>query len=175
MHINVEFKARCEDAERIRSLLAERGADYKGKDHQVDVYFNVPMGRLKLRKGVIENSLIAYEREDYAGAKQSRVRLFQTEPESSLEDILTTTLGVKIVVDKERHIYFIDNVKFHVDNVAGLGNFVEVEAIDKQGTIGRERLQEQCDYYRTLLGVRDEDLLAESYSDLLLKKQENKK
>lgn len=168
MHLNVEFKARCEHPERVKNILREARADYKGRDHQVDVYFNVPHGRLKLRKGTIENNLIGYLREDYAGAKESKVGLFATESGSSLEAILTKALGVKVVVDKQRDIYFIKNVKFHVDEVAELGSFIEVEAIDANGTVGRDVLQRQCDHYRGLLGVRDSDVIAVSYSDMLL-------
>ena len=168
MHINVEFKAHCENPDRVRDLLAKEGADYKGRDHQVDVYFNVFNGRLKLRKGNIENSLIAYQRDDISGSKQSDVHLLKIESDTQLEEILTTTLGVKVIIDKQRDIYFIGNVKFHVDNVKGLGSFVEVEAIDLEGNIGREKLQQQCDHYRAMLGIRDEDLIAKSYSDLLL-------
>ena len=170
MHINVEFKAHCNHPDEIRRILQEEGADYKGRDHQIDVYFNVPNGRLKLRKGDIENSLIAYEREDYAGAKQSNVYLVRVEPESNLEQALTTTLGVKVVVDKQRDIYFIGNVKFHIDEVKELGPFMEVEAIDSEGTIGRENLQEQCDHYKNLFRIRDDDMISQSYSDLLLQK-----
>ncbi len=168
MHLNVEFKARCPDLERVKAILQREGAEYKGRDPQVDVYFNVPHGRLKLRKGTIENSLIGYLRGDYAGAKESKVGLFTTVPGSPLEAILTNALGVKVTVTKERDIYFIDNVKFHVDQVAELGSFIEVEAIDSDGTIGRERLQQQCARYRALLGVKDSDLIAVSYSDMLL-------
>jgi predicted adenylyl cyclase CyaB len=166
-HINVEFKARCTNPQAVRDILISKGAVYKGKDHQVDVYFKVPHGRLKLRKGIIENNLIAYEREDYAGAKESKVILVKSEQPDYLEEALAKTLGVKVVVDKKRDIYFIDNVKFHVDDVQALGSFIEVEALDQNGTIGRDKLQEQCDYYKALLGVQDADIIAVSYSDML--------
>ena len=168
MHLNVEFKAHCFNPDEVREILQRAGAEYKGKDHQIDVYFNVLHGRLKLRKGDIENNLIGYEREDHAGAKQSKVHLLRTEPGTPLEDILTTTLGVKVVVNKRRDIYFIGNVKFQVDEVQRLGSFVEVEAIDLNGDLGKDRLQQQCDMYQKMLGIRDEDLIAKSYSDLLL-------
>jgi adenylate cyclase, class 2 len=168
MHINIEFKALYENPDKVREILTSQGADYKGRDHQIDVYFNVPNGRLKLRKGDIENSLIGYQRKDIAGSKQSNVHLFKTEPNTQLEEILTTTLGIKIVVEKQRDIYFIGNVKFHIDEVKGLGSFVEVEAIDLEGNIGRERLREQCNRYKAIFGIKDEDLIAKSYSDLLL-------
>jgi len=85
-----------------------------------------------------------------------------------LKSILTKALGVKAVVDKERKIYFIDNVKFHFDTVKQLGTFVEVEAIDKDGSIGKGRLQEQCDLYAALLKIDKVDLMAVSYSDMIM-------
>jgi adenylate cyclase, class 2 len=168
MHLNIEFKARCKNPERVRELLKREGADYKGRDSQTDVYFNVSNGRLKLRKGNIENNLIGYSRKNLVGPKQSEVHLFKTEPNTSLEEVLTSALGVKVIVNKKRDIYFIENVKFHIDEVQGLGSFVEVEAIDLDGRTGKEKLQQQCDKYKKMLEVEDEDLLAKSYSDLLL-------
>ncbi|HFD33211.1 MAG TPA: CYTH domain-containing protein, partial [Gammaproteobacteria bacterium] len=53
---------------------------------------------------------------------------------------LTAALGIFKIVDKQRRIYFIGNVKFHIDEVKGLGSFVEIEAIDEDGNIGLEKL-----------------------------------
>ncbi len=167
-HINIEIKARCEDLERVRAILESQGADFRGIDHQVDTYFRVPNGRLKLREGNIEQFLIHYEREDEQGPRQSNVTLFPVPPDSSLKDVLIKSLDILVVVDKQRGIYFIDNVKFHIDKVEQLGSFVEIEAIDMTGKIGRKRLMEQCQHYLKLLGVNETDLLAQSYSDLLL-------
>lgn len=64
----------------------------------------------------------------------------------------------------------IDNVKFHIDQVAGLGGFVEIEAIDTQGTIGVKRLRAQCEHYINLFAINETDLVTCSYSDLLLAK-----
>jgi adenylate cyclase class 2 len=140
-----------------------------GEDHQTDTYFNVPTGRLKLREGNIENTLIQYHRTNVAGAKQSDVLLYHHEPNPDLKAVLTKSLGVKVVVAKRRKIYFIDNVKFHFDTVGSLGTFVEVEAIDTDGSIGLEKLKEQCAVYAELFGISPEDYVAESYSDMLLK------
>lgn len=168
-HLNIEFKARCARPCRIRSYLLSHGADFRGEDRQIDTYFNVPHGRLKLREGTIENTLIHYDRTNQEGPKASHVTLFQTKPPSTLKDILTKALGVRVVVDKTREIYFVENVKFHIDQVSGLGSFVEVEAIDLDGTIGRDRLQAQCDHYLSELGISPQDLISQSYSDLLLR------
>ena len=170
MHINYEFKARCSNIEKLESKLKELNPLFVGTDHQIDTYFNVANGRLKLREGNIENSLIHYNRTNTAGAKQSDVSLYQHHPDKKLKDVLTKALGVKVVVDKKRRIYFIDNVKFHFDEVDELGSFVEVEAIDKEGSIGIEKLKEQCNYYIQLFDITSDQFIAESYSDLLEKK-----
>lgn len=134
-HLNIEIKARSHQHANIQQLLEARHADFKGVDHQIDTYFNVQFGRLKLREGTIENHLIHYQRDNQAGPKQSNVTLFSSDPASTLKEILTKALGILVVVDKQRAIYFVDNVKFHLDVVAGLGTFVEIEAIDSDGSI----------------------------------------
>ena len=169
--LNVEIKARCKDQDAVRRYLQEHGADFKGTDHQIDTYFKVPNGRLKLREGNIENQLIHYQRSNQAGPKESQVTMVDAEPGSKLKDVLEKAVGVLVVVDKMREISFIDNVKFHVDVVEGLGTFMEIEAIDKDGGIGKDKLYEQCKKYLADLGIKDEDLLEGSYSDLLLAKK----
>jgi adenylate cyclase class 2 len=169
-HINIEIKAKSANQDEIRRILKLHKADFKGIDHQIDTYFNVPFGRLKLREGNIENYLIQYDREDKNGPKQSNAVLYKTSPNPALKDILTKALGILAVVDKQREIYFIDNVKFHIDNVKGLGTFIEIEAIDKNPSIGREKLSEQCNFYMALFKISQRDLISVSYSDLLLKK-----
>lgn len=168
--LNIELKARCSTPDRIRKLLEEREADFKGTDHQVDTYFNVPEGRLKLREGTIENNLIFYQRANKAAGKKSNIELVAFKDTGGIKSLLTSALGVKVVVDKTREIYFIDNVKFHIDEVNELGSFVEIEAIDKNRNIGELTLRQQCKFYRKLFDIREEDLVAESYSDLLLDK-----
>ena len=139
--LNIEFKATTNDLAAMETLLQQHNPLFMGEDHQIDTYFNTVTGRLKLREGNIENALIHYEREDFAGAKSSHVLLYQHEPDKTLKEILVKTMGIKAVVDKHRKIYFINNVKFHFDTVQGLGTFVEVEAIDKNGNIGKEKLR----------------------------------
>ena len=168
MHLNVEIKAKCSNPQRIRNFLESQGAEYKGLDHQIDTYFVVQNGRLKLREGNIENSLIFYERSNQEGPKDSKVVLYSTLSGSNLKEALLGACGSLVVVDKKRHIYFIDNVKFHVDFVERLGNYCEIEAIDKTGDMGKEKLLRQCQDYMKLLNIEKSDLVSCSYSDLLI-------
>lgn len=166
--LNVEIKAKSDKPSKIRELLYSKKAIRRGTDHQIDTYFKVKHGRLKLREGNIENNLIHYIRENKEGPKQSKITLFKSEPDSTLKDILSNAIGILCVVDKMREIYFIDNVKFHIDTVKDLGTFVEIEAIDKDGTIGEIELLNQCEFYLELFGIPKENLVSVSYSDLIL-------
>lgn len=62
------------------------------------------------------------------------------------------------------------NIKFHIDEVDRLGSFIEVEAIDSEGKIGKLELQKQCDYYKNLFEIKEEDMISQSYSDMLIHK-----
>jgi len=170
MPVNFEFKARCNDLPAAEAALMQLHPRFAGEDQQTDTYFNVHHGRLKLREGTIENALIHYNRTNAAQAKQSDVLLYQHRPDASLKNVLTAALGIKAVVNKTRKIFFVDNVKVHFDQVEHLGTFLEVEAIDLDNSMGLETLKEQCRQFAALLGVHQQDMLPESYSDMLLEK-----
>ncbi len=167
--INIEIKAKSNNQKEIRNILKSKNAVFKGIDHQTDTYFKVNSGRLKLREGKIENHLIYYQRADTKGPTQSDVILYKSNPDSSLKEILIKSLGVLVVVEKKREIYFINNVKFHIDTVGSLGSFVEIEAIDDSGVRSKDELLDQCRFYLDLFKISKTDLIPDSYSDLILK------
>ena len=169
-HLNIEFKAKTNDIKGLENKLLSLSPLYIGEDNQKDSYYNVSVGRLKLREGIIENALIWYNREDIGGAKQSDILLYKHSPDEALKKILLKLHGIKIIVDKTRKIYFINNVKFHFDNVKGLGTFIEVEAIDELGKIGVDKLKEQCNFYIDFFKIATDDFMKKSYSDMLMEK-----
>ena len=166
--INVEIKARCRDQEHIRNILQSRNADFRGEDRQIDTYFASPSGRLKLREGEIENNLIFYERPDEEGPKTSRCILYATGKDPVLKEILERSMGIRVVVDKLREIYFLDNIKVHLDRVEGLGNYVEIEAQSEEGGLAEDYLRRQCERLMEDFGIKKSDLLSDSYLDLLM-------
>jgi len=168
--LNFEFKAKTIELEKLEKKLLELNPIFIGEDIQIDTYFNVANGRLKLREGNIENSLIWYLREDTTGAKRSDVLLYKHDPDKALKDILIKLHGIKVIVEKKRRIYFIDNVKFHFDTIPQLGTFIEVEAIDKDGSLGIDKLQQQANKYAAFFNIKPLDYIALSYSDIILKK-----
>ncbi len=165
---NIEIKAKCSDLSKIRAILKNESALYKGLDHQIDTYFNSKIGRLKLREGNIESKLIFYNRlEDNKGSKESEIILFRN-INCDLKEILIKSNGVNVIVDKKREIYFINNIKFHLDIVKDLGTFLEIECI-KKNNLTKEDLTKQLEEYKLKFEIKEDDLISESYSDLLLK------
>lgn len=165
---NFEFKAKIHEIESYENKLLAVHPVFKGTDKQIDTYFNVPQGRLKLREGNIENALINYDRADVAGSKLSNILLYKHAPSTVLKNILIRQLGVKIVVNKKRKIYFLGNIKFHFDRVEHLGTFLEVEAIDSQDAFTAQELKKQCNYYLDFFELTADSLIDKSYSDLLI-------
>ena len=167
-HLNFEFKARLNNEQQVRAALKRLDARFIGTDHQVDTYFRVPSGRLKVREGRLENALIFYQRSNLRRARQAAVEMMLLPRRNSLRAILARSLGTLAVVDKRREIYFVKNVKIHLDRVRRLGKFLEVEAISRVGDV--KKIRSQARQFQKLFGISSKDIVAESYSDLILAK-----
>lgn len=174
-HLNIELKARTDRQAQIRAWLIGQDADFRGTDFQTDTYFKVPNGRLKLRSGNVENNLIHYQRSDQPEARASEVALAPVADGPALKNALARALGILVEVRKKREIYFMDNVKIHLDELDGLGHFVEIEAIAQKPEHSRAYLLEQCQHYSAVFQITPADIQAESYSDMLLRKAGNSK
>jgi adenylate cyclase, class 2 len=170
--LNIEFKAQANNIAALEEKLQTINPIFIGEDNQKDTYYAVIIGRLKLREGNIENALIWYDRQNIAGTKQSDILLYKHSPDNALKEILVKLHGIKVIVDKKRRIYFVDNVKIHFDRVERLGTFIEVEAIDIDGTIGIDKLKEQCHFFTTFFDIKKEHFMEKSYSDMLLESEE---
>lgn len=168
---NIEIKARIGDFSNIRSVLADERAVCKDKDHQCDTYFSVPSGRLKIRAGSIENCIVWYERPDISGPKHCSYQIIPfergDEKLAEIRELLEKSLGVTVQVVKEREIYFIGNVKIHLDTVAELGHFIEIEAIG-EASLTDDDLLCQCNHLLRRFDIHPESLVACSYSDMIL-------
>lgn len=167
-HLNVEIKAKCPNHSAIREVLQSRNARGPWIIHQTDTYFNCPNGKLKLREAPDYAELIHYIREQKDGPKQSHITFYKPSDASELKNILSKAYGILVIVEKQREIYNIENIQFHLDIVEGLGNFLEIEAIDYEGKFGEENLFFQCQEYLGLFQIIKNDLIVGSYSDLLL-------
>ncbi len=152
---NVELKAHDPDPARSLAVCRELGAEDKGVIRQRDTYFRARSGRLKLREeepgGAV---LIQYDRPDAAAARTSAYRLTRTEDPEDLRASLEAALGTLVVVDKERHLLLWEGVRIHLDAVAGLGRFVELEGVAAAGSdLSAE--SERVEHLRAALGIEE--------------------
>jgi homotetrameric cytidine deaminase len=164
---NVELKARDPDPARTLALALEAGAEDLGEITQRDTYFSGARERLKLREQEPgESELIAYGRPDETQARVSEYRRVPVGDPRALREALDAGLGTLVVVDKRRRLLLWDGVRIHLDEVDGLGSFLELEAVAPEGSdLSAERAK--VERLRGELAVEDGNLVAGSYSDLL--------
>lgn len=165
---NVELKARDPDPARSLRASVQAGAVDQGWLQQLDTYFRVNHGRLKLREQDDSAELIYYERSDESIERESSYRIVPVVDPEALKNALAAALGVLVAVEKSRRLLLWRNVRIHLDEVPGLGSFIELEAVaDPDSDLsGEYRLIVAL---RETLGITDDRVLAESYSDELLR------
>ena len=164
---NVEIKARLRDPKAVEERAARLSDGPKQLLDQEDTFFHAPAGRLKLR--VVPNrpgELIFYRRDDAAGPKMSEYYIHRTQDPATLRDLLARACGVRAVVRKRRTLYLIGRTRVHLDEVEGLGAFLELEVILEDGETGEEGEAVANDLLKRL-GVPPEDRVAGAYVDLL--------
>jgi len=167
MPANIEIKARARnfaDLCRRAEALSDTPAQIIPQE---DTFFHTPKGRLKLRQLAPElGQLVYYERTDRSGPKRSNYLLVGTSVPGELKAALSAALGVRGVVRKKRTLYLVGQTRIHLDEVEGLGEFMELEVVlrpEQSDAEGQAIAQDLM----TRLGVQQEDLLEGAYMDLM--------
>ncbi|MHC4713771.1 MAG: class IV adenylate cyclase, partial [Planctomycetota bacterium] len=127
---NVEMKARLRDVERARVTAEKLSGGPGERIVQEDTFFNVPRGRLKLRNfGNGRGELIFYERADEAGPRESNYFIHSASKPDRLRALLEAVFGARGVVRKVRTLHIAGRTRIHLDDVEGLGDFLEIEVV----------------------------------------------
>ncbi|MDL1911000.1 CYTH domain-containing protein [Chloroflexi bacterium CFX6] len=169
MPANIEIKARARDFDGIKARAEKLSDTPVEVIPQEDVFFNVPQGRLKLRLLAPDRGqLIYYTRPDREGPKRSDYHISYTSDPESLKRVLELAYGLRGVVKKTRYLYLVGQTRVHLDDVQGLGQFMELEVVLREGQ-GDDEGQEIAEGLMTSLGVERSDLLEGAYMDLLEK------
>jgi homotetrameric cytidine deaminase len=165
---NIEIKAVDPDPSRTLERALALGARDEGEIRQLDIYFARASGRLKLRQQEPgETELIQYRRPDETEARTSSYRRVPVSDGEGLRDALDAALGTLVVVHKRRRLLLWEDVRIHLDEVEGLGSYVELEAVaDPASDLSAEH--DRIARLRDELDIADGALVAEGYSDLLL-------
>ena len=165
MPLNLELKIKVTSHKQIESALKKNGAEFKGILKQKDVYYKTKSGLLKLRIEGKSFTLIKYLR-DEKGKRWSNYELLDLRgknPEKYLESIL----NIEAVVEKKRKLYLYDNTRVHLDEVKGLGNFLELETLLMAGKSDATR---RFNFVKHVLGIENHKQIRASYRNLILKK-----
>lgn len=169
MPANIEIKARVRDFKSLQQAAAQLSDTPCQVISQEDTFFNCPHGRLKIRElDPHQGQLIYYQRQDLTGPKHSEYKIFDTNDPVGLKLILSEAIGIRGVVTKIRYLYLVGQTRIHLDDVKGLGNFLELEVVlqpgqtDAEGQAIAENLMDE-------LGIRDMDLIDSAYMDLIEK------
>jgi adenylate cyclase class IV len=172
---NVESKIRCEELDLVARRAERTGARYAGRLDQFDTYFRVVVGRLKLRelthtdvRGQTSTAaeLIRYQRPDETGARISRYERTPVDDVRRCLSHLRGRYGELGCVRKRRELWLLDATRIHLDAVAGLGSFVELETV-ASGAEPTQRDRSDHDRVASALGLDMTRAVAGSYVDLL--------
>lgn len=168
---NIEIKAVARDWHRLLSAAEKLAGAAAALIEQADTFFTVPAGRLKLRRLAPDRGeLIFYQRPDQPGPKLSAYTVAHTDCPESLRETLATALGISGEVHKRRWLFLCEkfggHTRIHLDEVKGLGHYVELEVVLRQEQLPEdgERIAAE---FRNALDIRDEDLIDCAYVDLL--------
>lgn len=178
---NLEFKGQFQSLDGLYPRLSDLNATHHETVHQIDTYFHVtnvkdaPRSkacepRLKLREanGWSEGWLIYYERPNQDGSRYSQYQLCEIADPGSLKGLLTLALGIKTIVKKQREVWMFNDTRIHLDTVADLGQFVELETVFR-GQTEAEAIREH-QHVKIGLHLNTVDPIAVSYSDLVMQK-----
>ncbi|MEX2217781.1 MAG: class IV adenylate cyclase [Phycisphaerales bacterium] len=162
---NVEFKAELRDPALARAIAGTLGGRPVGMLDQTDTYFRVGRGRLKRRETVGEDTeWIQYLRPDASGARVSEYTVCGEE--EALERFGASPMPVWVVVRKRRELLLIGNVRVHLDEVEGLGWFLEFEAMVRPGN-PMERCEARVRQLRGEFGPALGEPISVGYADLV--------
>jgi predicted adenylyl cyclase CyaB len=164
---NIELKARLSSLDAGREIAQQIATKRLPPLRQTDTYFHCQHGRLKLRElDSGQAQLVWYARPDNPRARASDYLLAAVGDAAVLKQALAAALGIRAVVEKRREVYLYHNVRIHLDEVAGLGTFLEFEAVLGPGLDDDSGLA-QLDFLSRRFDISPADLLAVSYADLL--------
>jgi predicted adenylyl cyclase CyaB len=166
MPVNIEIKARALNFAEIRRCAESLSDTPVEVIPQEDIFFHTEKGQLKLRILTADRAqLIYYMRPDQEGPKRSEYHIYETQDPENLKRALELAYGIRGRVKKTRYLYRVGQTRVHLDDVEGLGQFMELEVVMGPGQSDADG-QAIAEDLMSRLGVERGDLLEGAYMDL---------
>lgn len=170
MPSNIEIKARLSDLTRITALAEALSGGRTITIEQHDTFFPAAHGRLKLRQfSPDQGELIFYSRANVAATKQSDYLIARTDSPADLLGVLSAALGTQQTVVKTRKLFQVGQTRVHLDSVADLGSFVELE-VELRPDQPPEKGHQIARELMVALEIKESDLIDGAYADLFSRK-----
>lgn len=164
---NIEIKARISGSDNIRTKALSLASGPSEILNQIDTFFTVPEGRLKVREfSDGSGELISYHRANQVGPKPSVYTRYACQNPKALSDALRRVLPVRGAVVKRREVFLVGRTRVHLDEVERLGSFVELEVVLGDGESLEQGRRAASELLRAL-DIEEAGLIAEAYIDLL--------
>ncbi len=166
-NIEIEIQVNIQNNKPLIEFL-EKSADFKSEKHQIDEYFS-PIHRnfievrpvkewLRLRDSGAKYSII-YKNWHYDESGKGH---YCDEYETEIKDLnqlrkILDVLNFKSIVkvDKLRKTWIYKDYEINIDSVKGLGDFVEVEYIGKNGKADPEKITEEMISFLKSVGCKN--------------------
>jgi len=164
---NIEIKAHIESIDALAQKAAAIADEGPIEIVQDDTFFQCDSGRLKLRTfSKEEGELIFYRRANQHGPKESFYLRSPTSAPDMLRESLSEAYGQAGRVQKRRTLFLVGRTRVHLDDVKGLGNFLELEVVLNEGELAETGIRE-AQRLMAQLGIDSSQLIEGAYVDLL--------
>jgi adenylate cyclase class 2 len=167
MPVNLEIKIPVKNFKKLIAIIEKKGGQKIYSSRQIDIYYKLNNGRLKIRNSSGEKSIIYYKRIEDGSERWSDFETIKVDKPDKWIKLFDKFLERLTVVDKHRTLYHLYNTRIHFDKVKGLGNFVELET---KVVKGKQKARKEFQKILELLKLNPEKQILNSYSDLILLK-----
>ncbi len=168
MPVNLEIKVPVKNLKKLIEIVEKEGGSKIYSSRQIDVYYKLENGRLKIRNSSGEKSIIFYKRIEDGSERWSDFEVIKVDKPEKWIKFFDRFLQRLVVVDKHRTLYHLFDTRIHFDRVKGLGNFVELET---KVINGKSQARKEFQKILELLELNPQNQILNSYSDLILSKR----
>ena len=161
---SLDMKAELRDPAIARAICEKLGAAHAERVEQTDEYYRIPDARLKKRTTNEGVEYIFYTRVDRAGTRLNQFTIY--DEQAGRDRFGSISPPVVTTVRKVRDVYQYRNGRIHLDDVEGLGTFIEFEALitpERDVVTAHKTLDDLWKHFRPVMG----EVISASYSELV--------
>jgi adenylate cyclase, class 2 len=172
--MELEAKFACKNIPEAIGKAEVLGFKFEKKQKQIDTYFIMNETKadgtrhyLRIREDVMKNKISLDYHRVLSLLETEETEMEINDKEKMFKILSLLGLGVKCVVDKERHKYTNGKIILTFDTIKGLGNFVEIEINDDISKENESLIKKTSE----TLGLLEENrVIKKGYPDLLIEK-----